>query len=108
MQSGEPLRRFWSAMWLPDLPWPLRILRGVLLLFVLFLLAAAVAWLGFGRNAELEVVDTTEALLEVLGIILLPVLIVGLVAWPLHGRFMNKINKIIGADGAQDRDRQNT
>jgi hypothetical protein len=52
MRFSQTIKRFLSF---GEVPWPLRIVRGVLAFYLVFGLAAAVAWLGFGRNAEKQV-----------------------------------------------------
>jgi NADH:ubiquinone oxidoreductase subunit 2 (subunit N) len=88
-----------SAAWLAEVPWPLRIVRGVLILLLVFGLIAAVVWLGFGRDAEKQVVDLGEGLTAIALIFFVPVLLFGLIAVPFHRWLMKKT---FGA--AQDHD----
>jgi len=98
----QTIRRFLSAAWIADVAWPLRIVRGVLALYLVFGLTAAVAWLGFGRSAEKQVVDVAEGLSTIAFIFLVPLLLFGLVAVPLHRWIGRKLADFIST---QDRDR---
>ena len=69
MRFSQTIKRFLSFA---EVPWPLRIVRGVLALYLVFGLAAAIAWLGFGRNAEQQVVYAAESLTDVVLIFLGP------------------------------------
>ena len=68
----------------------MRILRGVLAFLLVFGLIAAVAWLGFGRDAEKRVVDLGEGLAAILLIVFVPVLLFGLIVVPFHRWLMKK------------------
>ena len=85
-----------------EVPWPLRVVRGVFVFFLIFGLAAAVAWLAFGRNAEMQVVDFAEGLTEIVGIFFVPVLLFGLIAVPFH-RWIGR--KAVDTMSKQNRDR---
>ncbi len=84
------------------MPWPLRIIRGLLVCFLLFGLIAAIAGLAFGRSAEQQVVDFSEGLAEIAGVVLVPMLLFGLIAVPFHRWLMKKL---IGTDGPAVPDR---
>ena len=101
MKFRQTIRRFSSAAWFAEVAWPLRIVRGILALFLVFCLTAAVAWLGFGRNAEEQFVLVAEDLSAIVLIFLLPVLVIGLIGVPLH-RWIGR--KLGGFISAQDRD----
>jgi DMSO/TMAO reductase YedYZ heme-binding membrane subunit len=79
-----------SAAWFAEVPWPLRIVRGILVLLLFFAVMVAVAWLGFGRDAEREVIDVGEGLTEIALIIFVPVLLFGLIVVPFHRWLMKK------------------
>jgi hypothetical protein len=64
--------------------WPLRIICFVVVLYLAVALIAAVAWFAFGRKAEDQVVDLALGLTEITGIVLVPVLLIGLIAVPLY------------------------
>ena len=102
MNFWQTIRRFLSAAWIADVAWPLRIVRGVLALYLVFGLTAAVAWLGFGPSAEKQVVDVVEGLSTIAFIFLVPLLLFGLIAVPLH-RWIGR--KFAGFISPQDRDR---
>ena len=102
MKFWQTIRRFLSAAWIADVAWPLKIVRGVVALYLVFGLTAAVAWLGFGRSAEKQVVDVAEGLSTIAFIFLVPLLLFGLVAVPLH-RWIGR--KFAGFISTQDRDR---
>jgi hypothetical protein len=53
-------------------------------------LIAAVTWFEFGRKAEEQVVGVAADLTEVVGIILVPILLVGLIAVPFYRWLMRK------------------
>ena len=101
MKFRQTIRRLSSAAWFAEVAWPLRIVRGILALFLVFCLTVAVAWLGFGRNAEEQVLEVGEDLTTIVLIFLVPVLVVGLIAVPLH-RWIGR--KLGGFISAQDRD----
>ena len=105
MRFWQTIRLFLAAAWLADVPWPLRIVRGILVLLLVFGLVAAVAWLGFGRNAEKEAVDLGEGIIAIVLIISLPLLLFGLIAVPFH-RWVRR--KTIDALTAQDPDHPKT
>jgi hypothetical protein len=62
----------------------------------------AIAWFGFGRDAEQQVIDFGEGVAAIVLIFFVPLLLVGLIAVPFH-RWLS--NKLISA--AQDRERPN-
>jgi hypothetical protein len=95
----QTIRRFFSAAWFVEVAWPLRIVRGVLALYLVFGLTALVAWLGFGRDAEKEVVDVFEGLTTIMLIFFVPLLLFGLIAVPLHRWIGRKFVKFIHAPG---------
>ena len=98
MGFSQTIRRFLSFA---EVPWPLRIVRGVLALYLVFGLAAAIAWLGFGRNAEQQVVYLAESLTDVVLIFLGPLFLFGLIAVPFH-RWIER--KFVRSISAQERD----
>ena len=102
MKFWQTIRRLASAAWFAEVAWPLRIVRTILASFLVFGLTAAVAWLGFGRNAEEQFVLVAEDLSAIVLIFLLPVLVIGLIGVPLH-RWIGR--KLGGFISAQDRDR---
>jgi formate hydrogenlyase subunit 3/multisubunit Na+/H+ antiporter MnhD subunit len=71
--------------------WPLRIVCFVLAFYLAVGLIAAVTLFEFGRNAEEQVADVAAGLTEIVGIILVPVLLVGIIAVPFHRWLMRKI-----------------
>ena len=90
--------RFWQTIKRP--PWPLRIIYFVLALYLVFGLIAALAWFEFGRNAEDQVVDLAGDLTTMVGIILVPILLIGLIAVPFYRWIARKLVGFI-----EDRDR---
>ena len=98
MRFSQTIKRFLSFA---EVPWPLRIVRGVLALYLVFGLAAAIAWLGFGRNAEQQVVYAAESLTDVVLIFLGPLFLFGLIAVPFH-RWIER--KFVRSISAQERD----
>jgi len=80
-------------------PWPLRIIYFVLAFYLVFGLIAVFAWFEFGRSAEQQVVELGWDLTTMAGIILAPVLLVGLIAVPVH-RWISR--KLVGF--IEDRD----
>ena len=98
MRFSQTINRFLSFA---EVPWPLRIVRGVLALYLVFGLAAAIAWLGFGRSAEQQVVYVAESLTDVVLIFLGPLFLFGLIAVPFHRWIERKFARSISA---QERD----
>jgi hypothetical protein len=98
MRFSQATKRFLSFA---EVPWPLRIVRGVLAFYLVFGLAAAIAWLGFGRNAEQQVVYVAESLTDVVLIFLGPLFLFGLIAVPFH-RWIER--KFVRSISAQERD----
>ena len=98
MRFSQTIKRFLSFA---EVPWPLRIVRGVLTFYLVFGLAAAIAWLGFGRNAEQQVVYVAESLTDVVLIFLGPLFLFGLIAVPFHRWIERKFARSISA---QERD----
>ena len=76
-------------------------MRGVLTFYLVFGLAAVIAWLGFGRNAEQQVVYFAESLTDVVLIFLGPLFLFGLIAVPFHRWIERKFARSISA---QERD----
>ena len=74
--------KFWQTIKRP--PWPLRIIYFVLAFYLVFGLIAALAWFEFGRNAEDQVVDLAGDLTTMVGIVVVPVLLIGLIAVPVY------------------------
>jgi hypothetical protein len=81
--------RFWQTIKRP--PWPLRIIYFVLAVYLIFWLIAALVWFEFGRRAEEQVVDLGMDLTTMVGIILAPVLLVGLIAVPFYRWITRKL-----------------
>ena len=98
VRFSQTIKRFLSFA---EVSWPLRIVRGVLVFYLVFGLAAAVAWLGFGRNAEKQVVDVAEGLTTIVLIFFVPLLLFGLIAVHLH-RWIGR--KFVGSISARERD----
>ena len=90
--------KFWQTI--KRSPWPLRMLYFALTVSLAFVLIAALAWFGFGRNAEEQVVDLAEDLATMVGIILVPVLLIGLIAVPFY-RWIAR--KLVGFIEGRDR-----
>jgi hypothetical protein len=90
--------RIWQTM--TQSHWPLRIIYFVLAVYLTFGLIAVVAWFEFGRAAEDQVVNLAEDLTTIVGIILGPVLLVGLIAVPFYRWITRKLVGFI-----EDRDR---
>jgi hypothetical protein len=76
--------------------WPLRIVCFVLAVYLAVGLIAAVTWFEFGRSAEEQVVDLATGLTELVGIILVPILLVGLIAVPFYRWIIRKIVNRLG------------
>jgi hypothetical protein len=76
-----------------------------LIFYLVVGLIAIVGWFGFGRNAEQQVVEIAGGLTEIVGIVLVPVLLIGLIAVPLHRRITRKLANFISA---LDQDRPKT
>jgi hypothetical protein len=77
----------------------LRIIYFVLAFYLIFGLIAALVWFEFGRSAEEQVVDLAGDLTTMVGIIVVPVLLIGLIAVPVH-RWISR--KLVGF--IEDRD----
>ncbi len=90
--------KFWQTI--KRSPWPLRIIYFVVALYIVFGLIAALVWFEFGRDAEEQVVDLGMDLTTMIGIILVPVLLVGLIVVPLYRWIARKLVGLI-----EDRDR---
>jgi len=101
VRFGQIIRRFLSAAWLAEVPWPLRVVRGILAFYLVFVLIAGVAWLGFGRNAEKQVVDLGEGLTEIALTVFVPLFLFGLLAVPFH-RWLGR--KFVDSISEQNRD----
>jgi len=63
-------------------------------------LIAALAWFEFGRSAEEQVVELAVDLTTMVGIILVPILLIGLIAVPFYRRIARNLVGFI-----EDRDR---
>ena len=74
------VRHFLSMQWWITAPLPLKVAYFGLACAVVFGLAAAIAGLEFGREAEDQVVDVTEDLLTIASLGGGPVLIMGLIS----------------------------
>ena len=81
--------RIWQTI--TQSPWPLRIIYFVLALYLAFWLIAVLVWFEFGRDAEDQVVDLGLDLTTKIGIILGPVLLVGLIGVPLYRWITRKL-----------------
>jgi hypothetical protein len=81
--------KVWQTIKRP--PWPLRIIYFVLALYLVFWLIAALVWFEFGRSAEDQVVGLAGDLTTVVGIILVPVLLAGLIAVPFYRWIARKL-----------------
>ena len=81
--------RFWQTI--TQAPWTLRIIYFVLAVYLAFGLMAALAWFEFGREVEDQVVDLAWDLTTMVGIILVPVLLVGLIAVPFYRWIARKL-----------------
>jgi len=90
--------RIWQTI--TQSPWPLRIIYFVLAVYLAFGLIAAVVWFEFGRAAEDQVVNLAEDLTTVAGIILGPILLIGLIGVPFYRWITRKLVGLI-----EDRDR---
>jgi hypothetical protein len=74
------VRHFLSMQWWITAPSPLKVAYFALACAVVFGLAAAIAGLEFGREAEDQVVEVTEDLLTIASLGGGPVLIMGLIS----------------------------
>ncbi len=90
--------KFWQTI--KRSPWLLRIICFVVGLYLVFWLIAALAWFVFGRNAEDQVVGLAGDLTTMVGIVLVPILLVGLIAVPFYRWIARKLVGFI-----EDRDR---
>jgi ABC-type Co2+ transport system permease subunit len=82
-------------------PWPLRIIYFVVALCLAFWLIATLVWFEFGRNAEEQMVDLALDVTTLVGIVLVPIFVVGLIAVPFYRWIANKLVGFI-----EDRDHQ--
>jgi hypothetical protein len=105
MRFWQTIKRHLSTPRFTEAPWAFKIVCFVLAFYLVFGLIAAGAWLGFGRNAEAQVVEAALSLSEIVGIVLVPLLLIGLVAVPLH-RWLS--HQVAGLICAWDRDRPKT
>ena len=85
--------RFWQTI--KRSPWPLRIIYFVVALYLVFWLIAVLAWFKFGQSAEDRVVDVAGDLTTMVGIVLFPVLLVGLIAVPFYRWIARKLAGVI-------------
>ena len=76
--------------------WPLRVVCFVLAVYLIFAVIAAVAWFEFGRSAEEQVVDVATGLTELAGIVLVPILVIGLIAVPFYRWIIRKFVNRLG------------
>ena len=81
--------RFWQTI--KQAPWPLRIIYFVLAVYLVVRLIAAVAWIEFGRDAEDRVVALAEDVSTIVGIVLVPLLLIGLILVPLYRWIARKL-----------------
>ena len=75
--------RFWQTI--KQAPWPLRIIYFVLAVYLVVGLIAAVAWIEFGRDAEDRVVALAGDVSTIVGIVLVPLLLIGLILFLFIG-----------------------
>ena len=104
--------KFWQTITRPlstlrfaKTTWFFKIACSVLIFYLVVGLIAIVGWFGFGRNAEQQVVEIAGSLTEIVGIVLAPVLLIGLIAVPLHRWIIRKLLNFISA---LDQDRPKT
>jgi hypothetical protein len=91
--------RFWQTLTRSGkAAWPLKILGFVLAFYLVFVLIAALAWLGFGRNAEEQVIDLAGDVTTIVGIVLVPVLVIGLIAVPLYRWSVGELVNVVERD----------
>jgi hypothetical protein len=64
-------------------------------------LIATLVWFEFGRNAEEQMVDLALDVTTLVGIVLVPIFVVGLIAVPFYRWIANKLVGFI-----EDRDHQ--
>ena len=81
--------KFWQTI--KRSPWPLRIIYFVVALYLVLWLIAVLAWFEFGRSAEDQVVDVAGDLTTMVGIVLVPILLVGLIAVPFYRWIARKL-----------------
>ena len=81
--------KFWQTI--KRSPWPLRIIYFVSALYLVFWLIAWLVWFEFGRKAEDQVVGLAGDLTTMVGIILAPILLVGLIAVPFYRWIASKL-----------------
>ena len=94
--------RFWQTLTRSGkAAWPLKLLGFVLAVYLAFVLIAALAWLGFGRNAEDQVVGFGEDVTTVVGIVAIPIILIGLIFVPFYRWIARKLVGFI-----EDRDHQ--
>jgi hypothetical protein len=76
----QAFRHFLSVQWWSTAPMPLKVAYFCLACAVMFGLAAAIAGIEFGREAEDQVVEVTEDLLTIASLGGGPVLVMGLIS----------------------------
>ena len=80
MSFSQACKHFLSMQWWITAPLPLRVAYFGLACAVVFGLAAAIAGIEFGREAEDQVVEVTEDLLTIASLGGGPVLVMGLIS----------------------------
>ena len=80
MSFWQAFKYFLSMQWWIDAPLPLKVAYFGLACAVVFGLAAAIAGIEFGREAEDQVVEVTEDLLTIASLGGGPVLVMGLIS----------------------------
>jgi DMSO/TMAO reductase YedYZ heme-binding membrane subunit len=69
--------------------------------YLVLALIAAFAWFEFGRNAEEQVVDFAEDLTTMVGIVVAPIFLMGLIVVPLYRWIVRKLVGFIDHDRPQ-------
>ena len=72
-------------------PWPLKIIYFVLAGYLALGLIAGLVWLEFGRDAEGQVVEFGLEFTTVVGIVLFPILLIGLIVAPFYRWIAGKL-----------------
>jgi hypothetical protein len=88
--------RFWQTI--KQARWPLRIIYFVLAVCLVFGLVAMLARVEFGQYAEDRVVDLAEDLSTIVGIVVIPIIFIGLILVPLYRHHL-RWKKTINTDG---------
>ena len=91
MRYWHTIKRNWLAASFAEVPWPLRMARGIFFLLLVFGLIAAAVWIVFGRDAERQIVDVGEVVITMILIVAAPLLLFGLLAVPFHRWLMKRL-----------------